>query len=102
MNYTRKHLSGLEIISYGYGIRTWIPRNSAKKLQYPLFYWRPLVESLERQIRVSTQGRVTIPKAIRDSLRIEDGQPLVLRTDSRKREILVIVESTIPEYGRSD
>ena len=43
--------------------------------------------SMEKHIKVSTQGRLTIPKQIRDSLGISDGQPLVMRTNSAKREI---------------
>jgi AbrB family looped-hinge helix DNA binding protein len=57
---------------------------------------------VERQIRVSTQGRITIPKTIRDLLKIEEGQPLALKADGHKREILVVVEPTISEYSRSD
>jgi AbrB family looped-hinge helix DNA binding protein len=58
--------------------------------------------SVEKQIRVSTQGRITIPKTIRDLLKIQEGQPLVLKADSGKREILILVEPTISDYGRSD
>lgn len=53
---------------------------------------------VERHIRVSTQGRITIPKAIRDRLKIRDGQPLVVRTDEKQREILLVIQPTISEY----
>ncbi|MGA2876078.1 MAG: AbrB/MazE/SpoVT family DNA-binding domain-containing protein, partial [Nitrososphaerales archaeon] len=54
--------------------------------------------SMEKHIKVSTQGRLTIPKQIRDSLRISDGQPVVMRTNSAKREIILILQPTMSDY----
>ncbi len=54
--------------------------------------------SMEKHIKVSTQGRLTIPKQIRDSLRISDGQPVVMRTNSAKREIIMILQPTMSDY----
>jgi AbrB family looped-hinge helix DNA binding protein len=54
--------------------------------------------SLEKHIKVSTQGRLTIPKQIRDSLRISDGQPVVIRLDRQKREIVIILQPVISDY----
>jgi AbrB family looped-hinge helix DNA binding protein len=53
---------------------------------------------MEKHIKVSTQGRLTIPKQIRDSLRISDGQPVVMRTNSAKREIILILQPTMSDY----
>ena len=54
--------------------------------------------SMEKHIKVSTQGRLTIPKQIRDSFRIADGQPVVIRTNSAKKEIILQLQPTISDY----
>ncbi|MCL4518312.1 MAG: AbrB/MazE/SpoVT family DNA-binding domain-containing protein [Thaumarchaeota archaeon] len=53
---------------------------------------------MERRIRVSTQGRITIPKAMRDKLKLMDGQPIVLRSDDGIREILLQIQPTMTDY----
>ncbi len=53
---------------------------------------------MEKHIRVSTQGRLTIPKPIRDSLRISDGQPVVVRSNAEKREIVIVLQPSISDY----
>lgn len=53
---------------------------------------------MEKHIKVSTQGRLTIPKQIRDSLKISDGQPVVVRTDSMKREIILELQPTMTDF----
>jgi AbrB family looped-hinge helix DNA binding protein len=53
---------------------------------------------MEKHIKVSTQGRLTIPKQIRDSLRISDGQPIVVRTNSTKREIILVLQPTMSDF----
>ena len=53
---------------------------------------------MEKHIKVSTQGRVTIPKQIRDMLGIEDGQPLLIQTDSARKEITLIFQPTISDF----
>lgn len=53
---------------------------------------------MEKRIRVSTQGRVTIPKDFRKALRISDGQPLLIRTDAAKREIVLVLQPTISDF----
>ena len=53
---------------------------------------------LEKRIRVSTHGRLTIPKAIRDVMKIEDGQPVIIRSVQDKREIVIELMVTISEY----
>ncbi|MDG6922303.1 MAG: hypothetical protein JRN67_03300 [Nitrososphaerota archaeon] len=53
---------------------------------------------MEKHIRMSTQGRLTIPKQIRDAMRIRDGQPFVIKTDSFKREIILELQPTIADF----
>ena len=53
---------------------------------------------MEKHIKVSTQGRLTIPKQIRESLRIADGQPIIIRSDHSKREIVIQLQPTISDY----
>jgi AbrB family looped-hinge helix DNA binding protein len=55
---------------------------------------------LEKQIKVSTQGRLTIPKQIRDALGIRDGQPITVRTSSDRRELIVEILPTMLDYER--
>ncbi|MDA4130295.1 MAG: AbrB/MazE/SpoVT family DNA-binding domain-containing protein [Thaumarchaeota archaeon] len=57
-----------------------------------------LNQMVEKHIKVSTQGRVTIPKQIRDSLRISDGQPIVVRSDPSKREIVILLQPKISDF----
>jgi AbrB family looped-hinge helix DNA binding protein len=56
------------------------------------------VKVLEKHIKVSTQGRLTIPKQIRDSLKISDGQPVVVKSNSEKREIIIQLQPVISDY----
>jgi AbrB family looped-hinge helix DNA binding protein len=53
---------------------------------------------LEKRIKVSTQGRLTIPKEMRDSMKISDGQPILVRSDLQRREIIIIVQPTIADF----
>ncbi|MDG6996807.1 MAG: hypothetical protein JRN52_12865 [Nitrososphaerota archaeon] len=53
---------------------------------------------MEKRIRISTQGRITIPKVMRDRLKLKDGQPIVIRSDEAGREILLKIQPTITEY----
>jgi len=53
---------------------------------------------LEKRIKVSTQGRLTIPKQIRDSLRIRDGQPILVVSNPEKREIVIVLQPSISDY----
>jgi AbrB family looped-hinge helix DNA binding protein len=53
---------------------------------------------MDKQIRISTHGRLTIPKKIRDSLRVEDGQPVLVRSDSAKREITLVLQPVMSDY----
>ena len=59
---------------------------------------RAISPSMERHIKVSTQGRLTIPKQIRDSLKISDGQPIVVRSNAEKREIVIVLQPSISDY----
>ena len=53
---------------------------------------------LEKHIRISTQGRLTIPKQIRDSLRISDGQAIVVKSNLEKREIVIVLQPSISDF----
>ncbi|MGI0091199.1 MAG: hypothetical protein ACREBS_05775 [Nitrososphaerales archaeon] len=53
---------------------------------------------MEKHIKVSTQGRLTIPKQIRDLMRISDGQPIVIRTNSARREVVLELQPTIADF----
>ena len=54
--------------------------------------------TLEKRIRVSTQGRITIPKVFRDTLKVPDGQPLLIRTVPDKKEIVLEILPTMSDY----
>ena len=69
-----------------------------RKFEYELKYPILMRFSLEKHIKVSTQGRLTIPKQIRDSLRISDGQPILVRSNSEKREIVIVLQPSISDY----
>ena len=53
---------------------------------------------MEKRIRVTTQGRLTIPKQVRDMFGIKDGQPLLVETDSAKKEIILVLQPKISDY----
>lgn len=53
---------------------------------------------MEKHVRVSTQGRLTIPKQIRDLFGIKDGQALVIQTNTAKREIMLVLQPTISDF----
>jgi AbrB family looped-hinge helix DNA binding protein len=53
---------------------------------------------MEKRIHISTQGRLTIPKMIRDSLKIQDGQPVIIRTIQGKRELMIELMTTMADY----
>jgi bifunctional DNA-binding transcriptional regulator/antitoxin component of YhaV-PrlF toxin-antitoxin module len=53
---------------------------------------------LEKRIRVSTQGRITIPKLFRDTLKVPDGQPILIRTVPDKKEIVLEILATMSDY----
>jgi AbrB family looped-hinge helix DNA binding protein len=54
---------------------------------------------MEKRIRVSTQGRLTIPKIIRDKMRIQDGQSVIIRSDSEKRELVIELIATMSDFA---
>lgn len=54
--------------------------------------------AMEKRIRISTQGRITIPKAMRDRLKLKDGQAIVILSDEVGREILLKIQPMITEY----
>ncbi len=47
---------------------------------------------------MSTQGRITIPKPIRDTMKIEDGQSIIIKSVEGKRELLIELMSTINDF----
>ena len=53
---------------------------------------------MEKHIKISTQGRMTIPKQIRDSLRISDGQAILVKSNLEKREIVIVLQPSISDY----
>jgi AbrB family looped-hinge helix DNA binding protein len=53
---------------------------------------------MEKRIRVSTQGRITIPKIIRERANVQDGQPIIVRTVPDKREIIIEILSTMADF----
>ena len=53
----------------------------------------------EKRIRVSTQGRLTIPKQIRDSLGIREGQPIIVRTGITKKEIVIEILPELTDFN---
>jgi AbrB family looped-hinge helix DNA binding protein len=53
---------------------------------------------MEKRIRVSTQGRLTIPKQIRNSMKIEDGQPIIIKSVEGKRELVIELMSTMGDF----
>lgn len=53
---------------------------------------------MEKQIKISTQGRLTIPKQIRELLSIKDGQPVLIRSDSARKEIRLLLQPVISDY----
>ena len=53
---------------------------------------------MEKQIKISSQGRLTIPKQIRELLRIREGQPVLVRSDSARKEIVLVLQPVIPDY----
>ena len=57
-----------------------------------------LMFPMEKQIKISTQGRLTIPKQIRELLSIVDGQPVIIRSDSGRKEILLLLQPVISDY----
>lgn len=53
---------------------------------------------MEKRIRISTHGRVTIPKILRDKLNILDGQPIVVRSVAERRELVIEILPTMSDY----
>ncbi|MGI0079238.1 MAG: hypothetical protein ACRECH_06405 [Nitrososphaerales archaeon] len=53
---------------------------------------------MEKRIRISTHGRLTIPKMFRDGLSIPDGQPIVVRSVPDKRELVIEILPTMSDY----
>ena len=53
---------------------------------------------LEKRIRISTQGRITIPKEIRDRLGIEDGQPVIVRTTESRKEVMIELQPKLTDF----
>ena len=54
---------------------------------------------MEKRIKVSTQGRVTIPKAMREALKIQDQQAIVIRSVEGKRELTIELMATINDFA---
>lgn len=61
--------------------------------------WGRIKYSLEKRIKISTQGRLTIPKTFRDSYGIKDGQPIVVKTGNSEKEIVIEVIPTITDFS---
>ena len=53
---------------------------------------------MEKRIRVSTQGRLTIPKLMRELMKIEDGQAIIIKSIEGKREIVIELMSTMNDF----
>jgi len=53
---------------------------------------------LEKRTKVSTQGRLTIPKQIRDANGIKDGQPVIVKSGTSKREIVIELIPEITDF----
>lgn len=53
---------------------------------------------MEKRIRISTQGRLTIPKIMRDSMKIDDGQAVIIRSVQQKKEIVIELLPTMSDY----
>jgi len=56
---------------------------------------------MEKRIRISTQGRLTIPKKIRDALNISDGQPILVRSSKDTKQIVIEILPTINEFSKT-
>jgi bifunctional DNA-binding transcriptional regulator/antitoxin component of YhaV-PrlF toxin-antitoxin module len=56
---------------------------------------------MEKKIKVSTQGRITIPQILRKSMKIMDGQPVMIRSEPAKREIIIELLPTITDYEKN-
>jgi len=69
-----------------------------RKFEYELENSVLVGVSLEKHIKISTQGRLTIPKQIRDSLRISDGQAILVKSNLEKREIVIVLQPSISDY----
>ncbi|HZW56094.1 MAG TPA: AbrB/MazE/SpoVT family DNA-binding domain-containing protein [Nitrososphaerales archaeon] len=52
----------------------------------------------EKHIKVSTQGRITIPKQLRDRLKIRDGQPIAIRPDPTMKGLVIELLPMITDY----
>ncbi|MHB8567425.1 MAG: hypothetical protein ACYC7D_09265 [Nitrososphaerales archaeon] len=53
---------------------------------------------MEKRIKVSTQGRLAIPKQLRDVHGIRAGQPIIVRSGSSKREIVIEILPEITDF----
>ena len=53
---------------------------------------------MEKRIRISTQGRLTIPKILRDLLDIKDGQAIIIKSVSGKKELKIELLSTMMDF----
>ena len=56
------------------------------------------MKAVEKRIRISTQGRLTIPKIFRERMNIPDGQPIIVRSVPERREIVIELLSTMADY----
>lgn len=53
---------------------------------------------MEKKIRVSTHGRLTIPKIFRDRMNIPDGQPIIVKSTGEKRQIIIEILLTMGDF----
>lgn len=77
-------------------------RESRIQKKYPLALFSIDLErsyGVEKRIRVSTQGRLTIPKILRDSLKISDGQSIIVKSVEGKRELIIELTPTMNDFA---
>ena len=53
---------------------------------------------MEKKIRVSTHGRLTIPKIFRDRMNIPDGQPVIVKSTGEQRQIIIEILPTMSDF----
>ncbi len=53
---------------------------------------------MEKNVRISTHGRLTIPKQMRDSLSITDGQPILIKVDLIHKALVIEILPKISDF----
>jgi hypothetical protein len=77
-----------------WAIISWTLRSRRSKIYHSF----SAVLAMEKRIQVSTHGRITIPKILRDLLKIPDGQPVIIRSVPGKRELVIELQPTIGDF----